>query len=387
MKLPVSRVLAVLISSTLASQAQADVAIDVIGGYEVSFSGLVQADGNWFNNDVVDLNGSSGINGKDSEFELRRAELVLSGKGTLFDWVMGYDAKADKWLDVNLKWKRGSSYLMVGQFKQPNSMEELSSTKNNDFISKAMTTNTFGLSRRVGVAYGADNAQWGYSVSAFGREMTRGLAKGQGVGGRVYYAPFVESGRFLHLGASLLDYDTSNDTQRWRIRPDADLATQRLLDTGNITNADRIRTAGLEAAWVNGPIKLQAEYMRSKTSRTNESAGADFDADSWYVSGLWNLTGETWGYKGGTPTTKGADDPASGMWQLGLRVDGANLNDGAIKGGQGTNLTLGVNWYWRSNAKFMLNYVAVQSSKFSASAGEDIDDNPGILEARAQFYW
>ena len=103
MKLPVSRVLAVLISSTLASQAQADVAIDVIGGYEVSFSGLVQADGNWFNNDVVDLNGSSGINGKDSEFELRRAELVLSGKGTLFDWVMGYDAKADKWLDVNLK--------------------------------------------------------------------------------------------------------------------------------------------------------------------------------------------------------------------------------------------------------------------------------------------
>lgn len=74
------------------------------------------------------------------------------------------------------------------------------------------------------------------------------------------------------------------------------------------------------------------------------------------------------GAKGGTPTTKGADDPASGMWQLGLRVDGANLNDGAIKGGQGTNLTLGVNWYWRSNAKFMLNYVAVQSSKFSASA-------------------
>lgn len=387
MKLSDPRILAVLISATLASHAKADVAIDVIGGYEVSFSGLVQADGNWFNNDVVDLNGSSGVNGKDSEFELRRAELVLSGKGTMFDWVMGYDAKADKWLDVNLKWKRGSSYLMVGQYKQPNSMEELSSTKNNDFISKAMTTNTFGLSRRMGVAYGADYAQWGYSLSAFGREMTRGLAKGQGAGGRVYYAPFVDSGRFLHLGASLIDYDTSNDTQRWRIRPDADLATQRLLDTGNITNADRIRTAGLEAAWVNGPIKLQAEYMRSRTTRTNDSTGSDFDADSWYVSGLWNLTGETWGYKAGTPTTKGPDDPASGMWQLGLRVDGANLNDGSIQGGEGTNVTLGVNWYWRSNAKFMLNYVAVQSSKFSASAGEDIDDNPSILEARAQFYW
>ena len=103
---------------------------------------------------VVDLNGSSGNDGKDSEFEMRRAELVLKGKGTMFDWVLGYDAKANKYLDVNLKWKLGSNYVQVGQFKQVNSLEELSSTKNNDFISKAMVTNTFAVGRRVGFAYG-----------------------------------------------------------------------------------------------------------------------------------------------------------------------------------------------------------------------------------------
>ena len=43
--------------------------------------------------------------------------------------------------------------MQVGQFKQPNSLEELSSTKNNDFISKAMVTNTFGVARRLGGAY------------------------------------------------------------------------------------------------------------------------------------------------------------------------------------------------------------------------------------------
>ena len=67
---------------------------------------------------------------------------MLKGKGPgNIEWVLGYDAKADKWLDVNAKYKLGGDanhFLQVGQFKQPNSLEELSSTKNNDFISKAL---------------------------------------------------------------------------------------------------------------------------------------------------------------------------------------------------------------------------------------------------------
>ncbi len=41
------------------------------------------------------------------------------------------------------------------------------------------------------------------------------------------------------------------------------------------------------------------------------------NGDSWYVYGVWNITGETWGYKGGVFTTGLRDnDPAKGMWQL-----------------------------------------------------------------------
>lgn len=387
MKRLAPRFLAAAIIATLAGQAQADVAIDVIGDYEVSFEGLIQADGNWFNNDVVDLNGSTGNDGKDSEFEMRRAELVLKGKGTMFDWVLGYDAKANKFLDTNIKWKIGSNYVQVGQFKQVNSLEELSSTKNNDFISKAMVTNTFGISRRLGVAYGDGGKNWGYTANVFGRELTRNLGQGPGFGGRFYYAPIVGDGNVLHFGVSAVDYDTNNDTQRWRIRPDADLATARLVDTGNILNTDRNRTFGVEAMWVKGPFKVQSEYMRTTTTRTSNTSAGNFSGDSWYVSGLWNLTGETWGYKGGTPTTPGPNDPAAGMWQLGLRYDDANLNDGAIKGGKEHNITVGVNYYWRSNFKIMANYVAVTSSKYSASAMGNVSDDPNIFETRLQFFW
>ncbi|MBX3693478.1 porin [Dokdonella sp.] len=364
-----------------APAAQADIALDVMFGSEVSLEGLVQADANWYDNDVQDLNGTTGINGKDSEFELRRAEIVLKGKGTTFDWVIGYDAKADKFLDTNLKWKLGSSYLLIGQYKQPNSLEELTSTRHNDFISKAMVTNLFGVGRRLGVAYGSDAGPWGYQVSAFGRELTRNLNQGQGFGGRFYYAPIRDGGNVLHFGVSAMDHDTDGDTSRWRVRPDADLSAVRLVDTGTLANTDRVRTYGLEGLWIGGPFKVQGEYMRSTTSRTSATSAPDFTGNSWYVQGVWNLTGEKFGYKNGLPSTPLPSEPASGMWQLGLRYDKTDLDDRPVLGGVESNLTVGVNWYWRSNFKLAANYVHVNSTR------RGVDDDPNIVEARAQFYW
>ena len=375
----------------LALPASAEVAIDVIRGSEVSLEGLIQADGNRFENDVADLNGAGSGNGDDTEFELRRAEIVLKGKGVRWDWVAGYDAKADKFLDVNARYKMGAQYLVAGQYKQPNSLEELTSTKNNDFVSKAMTTNLFAVARRVGIGWGYDAEDWGVTASAFGRELTRNLAHGSGYGVRAYWTPTREDGRFLHLGISAVDHDSDGDTLRLRVRPDADLATVRLIDTGELRNTDRQTTLGLEAAWVQGPFKLQGEYMHATIDRYDTGVasqpGGDFDANSWYVSGLWNVTGESWGYKAGTPTTGYADDPARGMWQLGLRYDAADLDDGSVLGGEEQNLTLGVNWYWRTNFKFQLNYVKVSSERFSRTLGTGVEDDPSILEARAQFYW
>ena len=383
MKLFHSSLSLALLAVLAAPAAHAEIAIDSIAGSDISFEGLVQADGNWFSNDVRDLNGT-GNDGRDSEFELRRAELVLKGKGPgNIEWVLGYDAKANKYLDVNAKYKIGGDsnhFMQVGQFKQPNSLEELSSTKNNDFISKASVTNTFALSRRLGAGYGYGGDNWGVNVSGFGRELTKNLAHGSGYGARGYWAPLKEKGDLLHFGLSYVDYDTDADTLRYRVRPNADLATERLIDTGNLTDTDRIGTLGFESMWVRGPFKLQGEYFSSNVKRYG-AASQDFTATGGYVSGVWNITGETWGYKGGTPTTPLPDEPASGLWQVGLRYDTLDLNDNSVLGGRMKALTAGVNWYWRSNFKFMLNYVKVTSEK----AG--LNDDPNIVEARVQFHF
>ena len=175
---------------------------------------------------------------------------------------------------------------------------------------------------------------------------------------------------------------------------------------------------GFEGMWIHGPFKLQTEYMKSELGRMAIAPVVvdpdNFDYSSWYVSGVWNISGENFGYKGGVPTTPLPNNPGMGMFQLAVRYDHVDLNDGSVDfstptptvhgllGGKEDNWTIGVNWYWRSNFKFALNYVNVNSEKYttktSATFSHDpawnnkvvndyLEDNPDIIEFRAQFYW
>ncbi len=92
-----------------------------------------------------------------------------------------------------------------------------------------------------------------------------------------------------------------------RARPNADLATARLVDSGNLTDTDRVSTIGAEAM-LPGPFKAQAEYYTSKAKRYDHD---NYTSDGYYISGVWNVTGETWSYKGGTPGTGLPDNPAA----------------------------------------------------------------------------
>src|SRR3546814_667649 len=351
MKLRADRLAFALFLTSLTPLAHAGVAIDTIGGTEVSIEGLIQADGNWFNSDLADLNGI-GANGDDSEFELRRAEFALKGKGPgSFEWVVGYDAKADKFLDTNVKYKfgGGNQYLQVGQFKQPNGLEELSSSKNNDFISKSMATNTYAVSRRLGVGYGYGSDDWSVTASGFGRELTRNRAHGSGDGRGGTWALVNVKGNGRDFGLAHTNQTTVAETFRVRARPDSDLAAVRLVDTGSMTDTDRVATTSLEGLGIHGPFKLQGEYFTSDIERL---ANRDYTSTAAYVQGLWNITGETWGYKSGVPTTAKPDTPGSGMWQLGLRCDTLDLDDGAVEGGKMDTGTARRDWYWPPNLTY-----------------------------------
>lgn len=345
-----------------------------VAGSTVSFEGLLQGDALWFDEDASDLDGG----GDDRASAIRRAELVLEGEAPWgLDWVLGYDAKSERWLDVNLKRGIGPGALQLGQFKQPNSLEELSSTRNNDFVSKAAATNAFAVARRLGVAYRVDHGHWTLAASAFGRDINGGGAQDSGYGLRGTWAPVQEQGRLLHFGISWVDQDTDADRYRLRVRPQADLAVLRLVDTGTLADTDRSAIAGFETLWISGPVKLQGEWFQGAVER---HSAPDFAPRGGYLSALWNLGGQTWGYKGGVPGTP-LPEAGGSLWQAGLRLDALDLDDGTVRGGTLEALTVGVNWYYGRHLKAMLNYVDVRTER------QDVSDDPDLVELRLQLHW
>jgi hypothetical protein len=145
----------------VAQPACAEIVLGKVGNTEVKFEGLVQADYDFFSSDRAQI---------DDQSEVRRAELILKGKTGPFDWVAGYDAKADKWLDLNARYAVNDKIgVRFGQFKQPIGLEELGSVRYNDFVSKAMITNSFAVSRRLGAQFETGGKQWTLSASVWRR--------------------------------------------------------------------------------------------------------------------------------------------------------------------------------------------------------------------------
>lgn len=364
--------------------AHAEVPLGTVAGSDVTFEGLFQVDGYWFDNDRADLDARA--DGRDRATGVRRFELVLKGSGPGgLDWTLGYDVHSETYLDNSLSWTFGEEdaprqTLLLGQSKQPNSLEELSSSRHNDFIAKAAATSTFAVGRRLGVSWGHDAGGFGATVGWFGRNLDDTTA-GAGYGARAWWAPLRKDGQLLHLGLSHVDHDTSGDELRLRARPNADMAAVRLVDTGVMADVDRLATTGFEAMWTRGPVKLQAEYFLARADRI---ASTDHEATGGYASVIWAPGGQGWGYRGGLPRMK-VDGP--GQWQFGLRYDLLDLGDGPVRGGRMQAWTVGANWYWRDNARLMLNYVDVASRRADPATGVVVHDDPSILEARVQLHW
>lgn len=397
--------LAASIAALLAAPAYAEVPIDVIGGTEIYFDALIHFDSYQYDNDVRRADGLAltaaqlNANTLTNNGQVRRGEMIFRGRmANGGEWQVGYDlvggrgtGRNGRWLDVNYRGRINADWTWrVGQFKQPNSLEELTSTRSNEFISKATITNAFGIARRVGAELQYATPSMTATGTWFTREINVNQRAGTGYAARVTWAPIVEleAGEVLHFGASLVDHDTVQDRYSLGLRPQADIALNNNPAPGTLStisialaDADRVRIAGAEAMYFNGPVKIMGEYMQQTIRRSN--GRPDYQADGWYVSGLYTLSDDLFGYRGGIYTTALPKDPIKGLWQLAARYDKLDANDAAVLGGQQESWTLGVNWYIRSNFRLSMNYVMLDSSR--VQSGVLIENKPNILELRGQI--
>ena len=359
------------------------------GDFEFQVGGRLMADAAVFNEDSSSLGNGT---------EIRRARLFMSG--TVFEhWAFknqvdfaGNDVALK---DAYLRYTGLPATITVGHFKEPFSLEELTSSKYITFMERALP-NVFAPARNLGVAaavsgaFGPDgNSAWSAALGIFGDGVDNPdpLAdESVAVTGRLTFAPIATDTGLLHLGAAASFRDAGDlGVASFSQRMEAHIADRRLLATGPIDATSALTRVGAELAAAYGPFALQAEYMRASLDRAGMPDPA---LDGFYVYGSWFPTGESraGAYSGASgkfgrlhPRAP-LGDGGPGAWELAARYSEADLNDAGVNGGLERNLSLGINWYPRSNLRFMADYVEV----LEVEGGPTPDDKPTTFQLRAQ---
>jgi phosphate-selective porin OprO/OprP len=210
--------------------------------------------------------------------------------------------------------------VRVGQWKQPFSLEVVSSFRYTTFMERSSLFQAFTPFRHIGIgAYNhADDLMgtWAASFLRTGQDQfgdslsSRG---GNGFTGRVTRLLWFDEqdGRsYMHVGGDYYLNVPPNHSIAFRSIPEIFVGenaanggvgtagfqvpgtfngTPFFVNTGTLANVDHVHTFDLEALWVHGPLSIQSEAMAALVDRPATSTAF---LDGAYVQVGWFLTGE-----------------------------------------------------------------------------------------------
>jgi phosphate-selective porin OprO/OprP len=368
----------------------------------VTVGGVFQADTVLFNQDAQNLatfgliedgadfrrarlNAKGSVNPTTNYF--LQMDFAFVGRPTFTDvWV--------EWTDIPLL-----GNVRAGQWKQPFSLEVVSSFRYTTFMERSLLFQAFTPFRHIGIGFydhSEDlNTTWAASLMRTGQDQFGGSIStdgGNGLAGRITHLPYYDEcsgGRaYWHVGGAYFLNSPPRDTVRFRTIPEIFVGengagpvgtsgqavpgalngTPFFVDTLPIPGVDAVHTFGLESLTVLGPFSLQAEAMAAVV---DQQANPTATLGGFYAQAGWFLTGEHRPYDrvaGAIDRVKPFEDFfwvstdsgryfGTGAWEVAARVSYLDITDANINGGQITDITGGVNWYMNPYTKAVFNYI------------------------------
>lgn len=373
----------------------------------VALTGFAQIDALYFDQNDDSVAANSDIQ---DYAGFRRARLAAKGQlaentGYYLEMDFAFPGRPS-FMDVWVEQQKipGIGNVRIGQFRQPLSMEALTSVRDMMFLERALPF-AFIPFRQIGVmAYNTafeDSVTWAGSVYRFPTD-TYGNAysdNGYGTSYRVTGVPIYDEAcnQVLHFGAGY-SYNTfgkqSNGTrfQGFRALPEVGynigaagaggFGGPVFASTGTLATATADNLFNVEAAYAYDSFLFQSEFfdvvVQDPVGNQNYTGA--------YAMVSYVLTGEHHKYNrkaaafGRVIPDRNLGACGWGAWEVAGRWSYIDLRDSpnAFVPGQPnagvsptylTDLTLGINWYWNAYAKMQFNYIhAFQSIQGAPNA-------------------
>jgi phosphate-selective porin OprO/OprP len=349
--------------------------------------------------------------------EFRAARLGIEGKAwkdVKYKFEIDFAANEVDITDAFLEYAGWDPfYILVGNAKTPNSLEELTSSRHISLVERGGFTDAFNFERRLGVQAGyvgdwfrVDTAITG---AALGAPDANFNDEGYSIGARVAAYPKIGENALIHIGASVLYRNLNNDIDtmesRYRQRPHSHLSGIRYVDT-NTQDAKSDMFIGVELAGVFGPFWAESEWSWLKVKGITGQPDNSATFQGGYFGVGWFITGEQRGYdEGSWDRPKKVNKPVfEGGWgavALVARVDYVDLNESfgsggcvtsksGICGGQQLSYIVGVNWYLNRHTVIKLNYAHADIDNAFDNLGDTFPDGKNKVDsfvARFQVDW
>ncbi|WP_339867237.1 OprO/OprP family phosphate-selective porin [Pseudohongiella nitratireducens] len=383
--------------------------LDVEGnnGFSMRLGGRMHADGSYSSDDNLLKRGTANDYEAVSGTEIRRGRLALRGTAYHdFDYIIEADFGGNKTSvkDLFLTYTGFDPLeITVGNQKHAMSMEIQESSNdimfNERSLLSALTVPHFD--RAIGVNLKSSGNDWSLQSGIYGDGMSSsggGRDEGYGWGIRGTIAPINTEDRLVHLGANFghreaneINSLSNSGSTAFRYET-TNMSDLYLADTGALTNFESISLGIVEAAAKLGPLSIQSEYGQAKVDQVRV---ADLEFAAWYVQMGLSLTGESRVYRGSDGEFKRLRQnrlfaPAQGSWgawELAVRLDQLDLEDGIVLGGRQRRASLNLNGYLNNNVRVLFGYSRafdIENSPLTTLDGgepEDID----ILSVRTQW--
>jgi phosphate-selective porin OprO and OprP len=363
----------------------------------VAINGVFQADGVTFNQDDASRAAYGRV---ESGADFRRARLGAKGAvSDRMDYFMQMDfgffgrpTFTDVWADFKDAGWLGT--VRVGQWKQPFSLETVSSFRYTTFMERSSTFQAFVPFRHLGVGFydHSEDLNWTWAASYFrtGQDQFASSLStngGNGMAGRITHLLWHDgcAGEdYLHIGGAYYLNAPPNERSRFRSIPEIYVGefvlppggpigtsgqavnevangTPFFVDTGTLAETSLTQSFGTECLWVRGPLSWQTEYIGTHVDTASVGNGYLWGG---YTQVGYFITGEHRPYdrKAGAidrviPNHSVSKTGGMGAWEVAIRLSYLDLSDRGINGGEMENLTAGLNWYVNPNCKCVFNYI------------------------------
>lgn len=341
-----------------------------------------------------DLESDDGKFRFDNGVIIRRARFGI--KGTLYekwnaelDLDFAYNGVEIKDMYLGYKFNDHIS-IKAGNFKEPMSMERLTSSKYLINMERPMPIEMFAGGRKLGVAATAWNKHWWVSGGVFGsevdilqKEKNRG-SDGYGFTARAAASPILREDMVLHIGA----YGTyrtpeaqglENRLVEFRTFPESRVDRRRFVRT-EIPNVNHYTTTGVELAYKYRKLLVFGEYVFTDVSRYKMDGDKKVSLknatfDGWYATASYMIIGQQRQYVSDDAEFGAmAINKRGGNLEFAARVSNVNLNDfhdatAVITGGKATSYSASLNWYPNRNILIGFNYIFMDNDKYADDKG------------------